>query len=193
MADRHRVGQRRIHFLTGREGSPPSPYYDPLKFWIDQAHARGIELHAWFNPYRARPGGNYPHAPNHVAQSHPELVVKYGDMEWLDPGQPEGLALTLAVFTDVVTRYDIVKGNDDPEHPSRRTTLKGGAGYFYQPPQFQETNAVFGTPGLNSNKPVHYSVGVEQEFTRQIEVSLEGYYKNLTSLDGLPGLTLPDD
>jgi uncharacterized lipoprotein YddW (UPF0748 family) len=41
-------------FLTGEQGRPPSPYYDPLQFWIEQAHERGLELHAWFNPYRAR-------------------------------------------------------------------------------------------------------------------------------------------
>jgi hypothetical protein len=82
-----------------------------------------------------------------------------------------------------VARYDLVKGTDPehPEHTQLRTTLKGGAGLFYQPPQFQETNPVFGTPGLYSNKSVHYSVGVEQEFSEHVELSLEGFYKNLTN------------
>ncbi len=82
-----------------------------------------------------------------------------------------------------VARYDLVKGTDPehPEHQNLRTTLKGGAGLFYQPPQFQETNPVFGTPGLYSNKSVHYSVGVEQEFSEHVELSLEGFYKNLTN------------
>jgi hypothetical protein len=95
-----------------------------------------------------------------------------------------------------VARYDLVKGSDpnvggfrtlagdkDPAHPDStrlRTTLKAGAGVFYQPPQFQETNPVFGTPGLLSNRAIHYSLGVEQEFTPQIELSLEGFYKDLT-------------
>ncbi len=82
-------------------------------------------------------------------------------------------------------RYDLIGGHAEselpPEEQHRRTTVKGGAGYYYQPPQFQETNPVFGTPGLLSNKSVHYSIGVEQEFTRQIEMSLEAYYKNLTN------------
>ena len=83
----------------------------------------------------------------------------------------------------IVARYDLVKGAD-PDHPElqpRRTTLKGGVGVFYQPPQFQETNPVFGTPGLSSNRAIHYSLGVEQEITRQVEISVEGFYKDLTN------------
>ena len=83
----------------------------------------------------------------------------------------------------VVARYDLVKGTnpEHPEHPQLRTTLKGGVGLFYQPPQFQETDPVFGTPGLYSNKSVHYSLGVEQEFSEHVELSFEGFYKNLTN------------
>jgi hypothetical protein len=81
-------------------------------------------------------------------------------------------------------RYDLIGGHAEselpPEEQHKRTTLKGGVGYYYQPPQFQETNAVFGTPGLLSNRSVHYSIGVEQELTRHVEMSLEGYYKALT-------------
>jgi hypothetical protein len=82
----------------------------------------------------------------------------------------------------IVARYDLVKGVDPnhPERDARRTTLKGGVGVFYQPPQFQETNPVFGTPGLSSNRAIHYSLGVEQEITRQVELSIEGFYKDLT-------------
>jgi hypothetical protein len=83
-------------------------------------------------------------------------------------------------------RYDLIGGKAEEDRPLEerhlRTTVKGGVGLFAQPPQFQETNAVFGTPGLSSNKSTHYTIGVEQELTRQIEVSLEGYYKDLTNL-----------
>jgi TonB family protein len=72
-------------------------------------------------------------------------------------------------------RYDIV-------HDFPRTTAKGGAGLYYQPPQFQETDARFGTPGLGSNRAFHYSLGVEQDITRPIEVSVEGFYKKLDHL-----------
>jgi len=72
-------------------------------------------------------------------------------------------------------RYDIV-------HDFPRTTAKGGVGAYYQQPQFQETDKVFGTPGLSSNRAIHYSLGVEQEITRPIEVSVEGFYKKLDHL-----------
>ena len=62
------------------------------------------------------------------------------------------------------------------------TTLKGGVGVFQQPPQYDETNEVFGTPNLESNRALHYSLGVEQDLTQQIEVSVEGFYKDLTNL-----------
>ena len=58
------------------------------------------------------------------------------------------------------------------------TTLKGGIGKFSQPPQFQETDSVFGTPGIDSNHAMHYSLGVEQGLTTQVELSVEGYYKD---------------
>jgi TonB family protein len=80
-------------------------------------------------------------------------------------------------------RYDIVKGGSDANgNFRRRTTAKGGAGYYYQPPQFQETNTVYGTPGLRSNRAIHYSIGVEQELTQQLDVSVEGFYKDFDHL-----------
>jgi TonB family protein len=83
-------------------------------------------------------------------------------------------------------RYDLVKGlpGEGPDAaPARlRTTLKGGVGKFAQPPDFFETDEVFGTQGLESNVAIHYSVGVEQEFTKQIELSVEGFYKDLNNL-----------
>ena len=82
-------------------------------------------------------------------------------------------------------RYDLVPAvdeNGDIGRKNRRTTLKGGIGVFHQPPQFQETDVVFGTPGLRSNRAIHYSLGVEQELSDQIEVSVEGFYKDLEQL-----------
>jgi uncharacterized lipoprotein YddW (UPF0748 family) len=95
-------------YLTGKMGQAPAPFYDPLEFAVEEAHKRGIELHAWFNPYRARfAGSKSPASENHISVTRPELVKKYGDYLWMDPGEPENREHTLAVIRDVVTRYDI--------------------------------------------------------------------------------------
>jgi uncharacterized lipoprotein YddW (UPF0748 family) len=95
-------------YLTGRQGVPPAPLWDPLQFAVEQAHARGLELHAWFNPYRAKePSAKGPLAPTHIARRHPELVKKYGTQLWMDPGEPAVREQTLRVVLDVVKRYDI--------------------------------------------------------------------------------------
>jgi uncharacterized lipoprotein YddW (UPF0748 family) len=94
--------------ITGVMGRAPEPFYDPLAFAISEAHKRGLELHAWFNPFRAaHPSTKSPPVANHITQTHPELVRHYGDQIWLDPGEPEARARTLAVVLDVVKRYDV--------------------------------------------------------------------------------------
>ena len=95
-------------YLTGEEGRAPAPYYDPLAFAVEEAHRRGLELHAWFNPYRARhPSARGATAPTHVSRTHPELVRSYGSYLWMDPGEPAVMARTLDVMLDVVRRYDV--------------------------------------------------------------------------------------
>ena len=77
-------------FLTGEQGRAPSPWYDPLQFAIDESHARGLELHAWVNPYRAsHPAGPQAKDITHITRQRPDLVRRYGDYLWLDPGEPE--------------------------------------------------------------------------------------------------------
>jgi uncharacterized lipoprotein YddW (UPF0748 family) len=95
-------------FLTGQQGRAPDPMWDPLEFAVEEAHARGLELHAWFNPYRARfesPVGSL--SASHISQTRPALVKRYGRQLWMDPGEPAVRARTLAVVLDVVKRYDI--------------------------------------------------------------------------------------
>ncbi len=95
-------------FLTGVQGQAPQPWYDPLKFWVAQAHARGLELHAWFNPYRARhSAAKSPNAREHVANTMPGAVKQYGKFLWMDPGDAAASRQTLDVILDVVRRYDI--------------------------------------------------------------------------------------
>ncbi len=95
-------------FLTGEQGRAPSPFYDPLKLWIDEAHERGIELHAWFNPYRARhTAAKSPLARNHIGVTNPAVVKSYGGYLWMDPGEAAAAKQTLDVVLDVVRRYDV--------------------------------------------------------------------------------------
>ncbi len=96
------------YYLTGAMGKPPEPYYDPLAFAVAEAHKRGLELHAWFNPYRAGilASKGTPSA-NHISKIHPNLVRRYGSFLWLDPGEKEVQDYSLSVVMDVVKRYDI--------------------------------------------------------------------------------------
>lgn len=95
-------------YLTGTMGKAPEPLYDPLAFAIAEAHKRGLELHAWFNPYRARhAGAKSPVAANHISKTHPHLVREYGRYLWLDPGEKEVQDYSLRVVMDVVRRYDV--------------------------------------------------------------------------------------
>ncbi len=93
-------------YLTGRQGKNPG--YDPLDFAVEQAHKRGLELHVWCNPYRAKhPSAKGPLASNHIAKAHPGVVKKYGDLLWMDPGEPLVQKRSRDVFLDLVRRYDI--------------------------------------------------------------------------------------
>jgi uncharacterized lipoprotein YddW (UPF0748 family) len=98
--------------LSGTQGKAPGllgePAYDPLAFWVDEAHKRGLELHAWVNPYRARhSSAKSPLVAPHLGVRRPELVKTYGDQLWMDPGEPAAAAHTLAVVADLARRYDI--------------------------------------------------------------------------------------
>ncbi len=98
--------------LSGTQGRAPGlpgeAAYDPLAFWVREAHRRALELHAWFNPYRARhSSARSPLAAEHIGVRQPGLVRSYGDMLWMDPGEAAAAAHTLAVVADVVRRYDV--------------------------------------------------------------------------------------
>ena len=95
-------------YLSGRMGVAPLPAWDPLAFAVTEAHARGLELHAWLNPFRARYSQAIsPVAAQHVSRTKPDLVVQYGKFLWLDPGLTESRDHTLKVVADLVHRYDI--------------------------------------------------------------------------------------
>lgn len=95
-------------FLTGKQGKPPEPFYDPLTFAIDEAHRRGLELHAWFNPFRVRlPHPNAGMATNHITRKHPQWIRKHGSQLLLDPGLKAVRDYSTQVILDVVKRYDV--------------------------------------------------------------------------------------
>jgi uncharacterized lipoprotein YddW (UPF0748 family) len=96
------------YFLTGTQGKPPSPYYDPLDFWIEAAHDRGIELHVWLNPYRAHHKDGKEISDQSIIKKHPELVVYLKEgYWWLDPAKKGTQEHSTAVVMDIVRRYDI--------------------------------------------------------------------------------------
>ena len=92
-------------YLTGEMGKPQD--FDPLEFIVREAHARGILVHAWFNPYRALHPSAKTVSPDHISKRRPDLVRKYGRYMWLDPTEPEVQQYSLSVVLDVVKRYDI--------------------------------------------------------------------------------------
>lgn len=95
-------------YLTGTMGRAPEPHYDPLAFAVAEAHRRGLELHAWFNPFRARhAAAKSPVSSSHISKTRPELVRKYGALLWLDPGEAAVHEHSLRVILDVVRRYDV--------------------------------------------------------------------------------------
>jgi len=95
-------------WLTGTQGLPPSPYYDPLQFMIEETHKRGMEFHAWCNPYRAVFSiGKSSVSPSHVTKVHPDWFLPYGGTLYFDPGNKEAQQYVTSVIRDIVRRYDI--------------------------------------------------------------------------------------
>ncbi|MEP6597617.1 MAG: family 10 glycosylhydrolase [Ginsengibacter sp.] len=95
-------------WLTGTQGKPPVPYYDPLDFMITETHKRGMEFHAWMNPYRAVFNINKSSiSPTHITRLHPEWFLDYGGTRYFDPGNKEVQQFVTNVVRDVVSRYNI--------------------------------------------------------------------------------------
>ena len=96
------------YFLTGESGVPPNPYYDPLSFWIEECHKRGIKLHAWLNPYRAS-------HPTNKSINETSSINRYSDIAlelkngywWYDPSLEQVKKLSLDVVRDIVSRYNV--------------------------------------------------------------------------------------
>jgi uncharacterized lipoprotein YddW (UPF0748 family) len=96
-------------YLTGRRGgSPGEVHWDPLDFAVREAHARGLQLHVWFNPFRAAsPDGVSSVGAERLRREHPDWLVRYGSQAWIDPGVPAARTAVLETILEVVDRYDI--------------------------------------------------------------------------------------
>ena len=92
-------------YLSGKMGLDPG--YDPLAFAVEESHKRGLELHAWFNPFRAQTNYKNQVSKTHISNTRKDWIKRYGDYLWLDPGNPEVRDYTIRVMLDVVQRYDI--------------------------------------------------------------------------------------
>ncbi|MCS7310733.1 MAG: family 10 glycosylhydrolase [Armatimonadetes bacterium] len=125
--------------LSGAMGKPPEPYYDPLAFAVEEAHRRGMELHAWFNPYRARhPSEKSEIHPMHISKRRPDLVKQYGRYLWLDPGEPDVVKHSLSVILEVVKRYDVDGVHiDDYFYPYKERDEQGRVLDFPDEPSWQ--------------------------------------------------------
>lgn len=130
------------YYLTGKQGQAPSPYYDPLSFWVEAAHERGMELHVWLNPYRAHHKDGKEVSASSIVSKQPSLVMKLKEgYWWMDPARKETQDHTSKVVRDIVKRYDIdgvhfddyfypypsYNGDDDfPDHESWQAYVQGG-------------------------------------------------------------------
>ncbi len=120
-------------WLTGTQGKEPDFGFDPLAHVIERCHQHGLQLHAWFNPFRAsHHAGRSPPAPGHVRVRAPQLVVAYGRYQWMDPGEPLAAKWSLAVIQDVVQRYDVDGVHLDDyfyPYPEGKLTFRDDASY----------------------------------------------------------------
>ncbi|MEZ7874467.1 MAG: family 10 glycosylhydrolase [Bacteroidales bacterium] len=94
-------------FLSGEQGVAPKEIWDPLQFIIEESHKRGMELHAWCNPYRVTSNDQEQLHPDHLYFKKPEIFKKYGKQLYFDPGEPESVEHTVKVIADIVSRYDV--------------------------------------------------------------------------------------
>jgi uncharacterized lipoprotein YddW (UPF0748 family) len=151
-------------YLTGRMGEAPSPRYDPLEMWVEEAHKRGIELHAWFNPYRAHhPTGTSPISDDHVSKKNPSIVRTYGSHLWLDPGEKGTQDHSLNVIMDVVKHYDIDGVHmDDYFYPYKEKDKAGNIIEFPDDHSYQKYRNDGGTLGRDDWRRENVNTFIER-------------------------------
>ena len=138
------------NYLTGGQGTPPQPVYDPLAFMIEEAHKRGLEFHAWLNPYRATMNlDTFSLAQNHVFNKHRDWMVQYGNRFYYNPGIPSVRDHLTEVVAEVVRNYDVDAIHFDDyfyPYPIRgvpfpdSTTFKASSGRFSKIENWRRNN-----------------------------------------------------
>lgn len=149
-------------FLSGKAGVAPDPEWDPLQFMIEQSHKRGMELHAWLNPYRVTTSNNEKLPANHIYNKHPERFLKYDGKLYFDPGLPENRKFINDVVRDIVSNYDV-----DAIHMDD---------YFYPYPKP-------GVPFPDSKSFAKYGNGMELGDWRRhnVDLLIEGLHNTIIS------------
>lgn len=94
-------------WISGKRGKAPYPLWDPLQYTIEEAHKRGMELHAWLNPYRVTSDAKEILPDSHLVNLHPERFVRYGGKVYFDPAYPENREFICSVVSDILNRYDV--------------------------------------------------------------------------------------
>lgn len=175
--------------LTGTQGLAPNPAWDPMQFMIDECHKRGIEFHAWINPYRAvANANNLPNfAASHVAKQHPEWLLSQGNLRVLDPGLPAVRDYITSVVDDIVRRYDVNGIHFDdyfypPSAPAGTTPFNDSASFAADPRGFSN-RADWRRDNVNLLiKRVYDSVKHIKPWVK-FGVSPSGIYRNSTNPD----------
>ena len=172
-------------FLTGQQGRAPQPYWDPLQWMIEQCHVRGMELHAWINPYRARTKSTTVLANNHIKIRKPQNCFEYDGLTILNPGIPENRDYICDVARDIVTRYDVDGIHMDDyfyPYPAAGQIIPDGA-------QFQQYNNGIGNIG--DWRRYNVNLFIEQFYKTvhkakpwvKVGISPFGIYRNKKSAD----------
>ncbi len=129
-------------WLTGKQGQPPQPFFDPLKFFIQQAHARGMQFHAWINPFRAIATIQYADVlPEHISKTKPQWFFDYGLNRYFNPGIPQVRDYIVKIIADIVRRYDIDGVHFDD--------------YFYPYPVRDESGRIIPIPDRKTFRKYH--------------------------------------
>lgn len=95
------------YWLTGKRGKAPSPLWDPMEYAIGASHKRGMEFHAWLNPYRVTSNAKETLSSDHVCNKEPHRFIKFNGQTFFDPAYPENREHICEVVKDIVRRYDV--------------------------------------------------------------------------------------